>query len=94
MYSVPLKTVTLPSTSRRQHTLPTSGGTIDSNASQDQVVYSVPLKTVTLPSTSRQQHTLPTKAVSNTSQEQPPSGDSSDVHEAKRDIQAVSGQYQ
>ena len=73
-----------------------SGGTIYSNASasQDQVVYSVPLKTVTLPSTSRRQHTLSTKPVNKTSQEQPPSKESSDVDDTKRDTQAVSGQCQ
>ena len=71
-----------------------SGGTIDSNASQDQVVYSVPSKTVTLPSTSRRQHTLSTKPVNKKSQEQPPSKESSDVDDTKRDTQAVSGQCQ
>ena len=61
-------------------------------APQDQVVYSAPSQTVTLPDqslTSRQQHTLSTEAVNNTSQEQPPSGDSSDVHDTERDMQAV-----
>ena len=61
-------------------------------ASQDQVTYSEPSQTVSLPDqslTSRQQHTLSTEAVNNTSQEQPPSEDISDVHDTERDIQAV-----
>ena len=65
---------------------------IGRKAPQDQVVYSQPLQTLTFPDqclTSRQQHALSAEAVNKTSQEQPPSGEGSDVDDTERDIQAV-----
>ena len=61
-----------------------SEGTTGKNIPQDQVVYSEPLETVALSnqtSTRVQQQTLSDEA------EQPPGGESSDVHDTKRGTQ-------
>ena len=68
--------------------------TTDSNAQDDKVVYAAPVQAVNIPhqaSASGEQYAVSTKAVSKTSEEQPPSGQYNDAtHDTKKDTQGVS----
>ena len=68
--------------------------TIDSNAQDDKVVYAAPVQAVNIPHqavASGEQYAVSTKAVSKTSEEQPPSGQYHDAtHDTKKDTEKVS----
>ena len=68
--------------------------TADNNAQDDKVVYAAPVQAVNIPhqaAASGEQYAVSTKAISKTSEEQPPSGQyNNGTHDTKKDTQGVS----